>query len=785
MIVRVPGEGSRRPGLALFCIALVAGCGIAFDNFLSPDNVDAIALDSATVLIVAVGAMCLLISGNIDLSIGSMYALVGVVVAQVNVATSSTVLSVLAGIAVGALLGTVNGVLVETLRISSLIVTLAMLAAYRGLAHVFADGQAVLGLSADFVDFGQAQVLGIPMAAFVALAAFGLGTWLLAATVQGLRTYAVGGDRHAAEQLGVRPRSLVIRTFALNGALVGVAAVLTTATLASALPSVGVQLELDVLTAVVLGGVAFTGGHGHPLGVLVGVVTIAVLDAGLIFAGLEDWYQQVARGGMLLLALTADQLVLRHQARRRAVVPRQADADEPVRIGEGPPSEECDVDVRGLAVRFTTTDALEDVDVAFHGGQVLCLVGDNGAGKSTLVRAVAGLEERAEGTIALAGRQLPKDPRKARALGVETVFQRPAMCTNLSGLDNLVLGLEPRRRLLGVLPVRDLAAAEQVAVDRFAALGLAPRDVHRPVARLSGGERQLLAIMRAVRPGARVVLLDEPTASLGVSQAGRVLALARAIAASGRAVVMVTHDVEEVFEVADRVVVLRHGQVIHDGPIGRLTRLELLGLMSGRARREATRTMAAVTAERLRIERDLHDGAQQELVNAALMVRMASDALGKQADPRLAGLLTSSSETIRLALRELRDLARGIYPAMLQERGIGAALEALAMRTTLPLELEIDVPRLPADVELAAYFVTAEAVTNAQKHAGASHVAIQARVVGKRLDLEIRDDGNGAVDEAGGSGLAGLRARVAALDGHFEVTGAAGEGTRLSVQIPV
>lgn len=784
MIIRSPGEGGRRPGLALVCVAMFAACSLYFHNFFSAGNLAAIAQSSALVLICAMGATALLVSGNLDVSIGSMFAVVSVGVALVDTATGSGALAAVSGVVLGAVLGAGNGILVELLGIPSLIVTLATLALYRGLAYLIAGGQSVNGLTAGLTEFAQSNVLGVPAVVMVALLTFGLCTWMLSASVSGLRLFAIGGDRDVSRRLGLRVRRLVVQAFAFNGALVGLAAVLGTAVLASGSPTAGVGFEMDVLTAVILGGVAFTGGHGHPVGVLLGVATIGVLDAALIFAGLAQSSQQIARGAALLIALTADQLVRRRRRRRAPFTDRPdlVPASPETVVGAAPSG--CTVSVRDLSVRFPGVEALADVSLELTGGEIVCVVGDNGAGKSALVGVLSGVVTPSRGQVVLGGAALAGDPYRVRKAGVETVFQKPAICPNLSGVDNLVLGLEPRRRIAGVLPVRDVGAARRLAARGAVALGLRTRDLERPAAMLSGGEQQSLAVMRVIRSDARLVLLDEPTASIGMQRGSAVLQLVRDLARSGRAVLYVTHDVEEVFEIADRVVVLQRGRLIHDSPLHALTRLELLALMSGRNRKEANRTLKAVDEERFKIERNLHDGAQQELLHAALMVGVAADRLDDTVDPRLVELLRSSKQTIRQALGQLRNLSRGVYPAILASGGLAASLPSLAERSAVPVELDIDVPRLAEDVELVAHFVLAEALTNVQKHAAASFVRVRASYHDGGLALDVTDDGCGGADESRGTGLAGMRARLRALDGWLTIVSDPGAGTSLRIRIP-
>jgi signal transduction histidine kinase len=197
------------------------------------------------------------------------------------------------------------------------------------------------------------------------------------------------------------------------------------------------------------------------------------------------------------------------------------------------------------------------------------------------------------------------------------------------------------------------------------------------------------------------------------------------------------------------------------------------------------RLVEAGIAERRRLERNLHDGAQQRLVAMSLTLRLAQSRMRK--DPDSAELLMAGAqEELQLALEELRELARGIHPAVLSDRGLQGALEALAGRLPIPIELS-DGPelRLPAPIEAAAYFVVAEALTNVVKYAEASHASVTVERSNGHAVVEVRDDGVGGADPGRGSGLRGLADRVAALDGRLELESPPGEGTLLRAEIPV
>jgi signal transduction histidine kinase len=198
-----------------------------------------------------------------------------------------------------------------------------------------------------------------------------------------------------------------------------------------------------------------------------------------------------------------------------------------------------------------------------------------------------------------------------------------------------------------------------------------------------------------------------------------------------------------------------------------------------------SRIVAAGDQARRRIERDLHDGTQQQLVSLVLDTRSAEAAVPPEL-PELKAQLARVADGLSDALDDLREMSRGIHPAILSEGGLGAALKALARRSVVPVLLEVDIQqRLPEPVEVAAYYVVSEALTNAAKHARASVARVDARAGGGALHISVSDDGIGGADAGRGSGLIGLTDRVEALSGTISVSSPAGKGTALRVELPL
>ncbi|HSE82639.1 MAG TPA: sensor histidine kinase [Gaiellaceae bacterium] len=208
-------------------------------------------------------------------------------------------------------------------------------------------------------------------------------------------------------------------------------------------------------------------------------------------------------------------------------------------------------------------------------------------------------------------------------------------------------------------------------------------------------------------------------------------------------------------------------------------RAQLLEVQESRVR-----IVQAADEERRRIERDLHDGAQQRLVALALQLRSAQRELGHTADPEVDRLLAEAVDELQVAVEELRELARGVHPAILTEDGLAAALESLTSRAPIPVALDVSEGRLPAQVEATAYFVACEALANVVKHAQASKATVSAHRRNGVLIVEVEDDGVGGAHAENGSGLRGLADRVEALGGRFVVESPTGGGTHVVGEIP-
>jgi D-xylose transport system ATP-binding protein len=234
-----------------------------------------------------------------------------------------------------------------------------------------------------------------------------------------------------------------------------------------------------------------------------------------------------------------------------------------------------------ITKRFGAIEALRGVSFNVGRGEVVALLGDNGAGKSTLIKIISGFLQPTSGALSFdGGEQHFASPAEAKAAGIETVYQDLSLCTNVDVVANFFMGRELTRRVLGI-PVLDEAGMEAATAKALASAGTRIPSLRTNVEHLSGGQRQAIELNRFVHWGGKLVLLDEPFAALGVEQTRRGLEMVKRVAAQGIGILFITHNMAQAFDVADRIVVLRHGRVAGDMPPAATSPDEVVGLITG------------------------------------------------------------------------------------------------------------------------------------------------------------------------------------------------------------
>lgn len=300
-----------RVGILVVLVVLVVLMALFAPNFNRVDNLLNIARAISINAILAAGLTFVILTGGIDLSVGSTVAVSGVVAVLLAMAGVPAPLAILAGVAVGAACGFVNGALTAYLALAPFIVTLGTMTFLRGLAYTMTEGQPIVSSDLSFRVIGSGYLWGIPVPVYFMAAVYLVGWFLLERTTYGRHVYAVGGNPQAARLAGVKVSRIMTSVYVIAGACAGLAGVIFAARVISAQPTAGTGYELDAIAAVVLGGTALAGGRGRLIGTLIGSVILGVLSTGLILLNVPFFTQLLIKGAVIIFAVAIDSLKTR------------------------------------------------------------------------------------------------------------------------------------------------------------------------------------------------------------------------------------------------------------------------------------------------------------------------------------------------------------------------------------------------------------------------------------------------------------------------------------------
>ncbi|PFH12757.1 ribose ABC transporter permease [Burkholderia sp. Bp9017] len=301
---RLIGAIGMLPVLIILCVAFnFATQG----TFFTGQNIAIVSQQAAINTVLAAGMTFVILTGGIDLSVGSIVATAAMTAMMVSLSPSFGALALPVGLLTGAFLGVVNGLLIAYLRLPAFIVTLGSLTAVRGLARLLGDDSTVMNQNLGFAWIGNASVLGVPVLAIIALAVILISWFILRRTVLGIWIYALGGNPAAARLSGIKVSLILLFVYAISGLLSGLGGVMSAARLYAANGlQIGQGYELDAIAAVILGGTSFVGGVGSIWGTLVGALIIAVLSNGLVILGVSDIWQFIIKGLVIIAAVALD-----------------------------------------------------------------------------------------------------------------------------------------------------------------------------------------------------------------------------------------------------------------------------------------------------------------------------------------------------------------------------------------------------------------------------------------------------------------------------------------------
>jgi ribose transport system permease protein len=289
-------------GLLALCIVIA----LISPRFLTVSNILNVLTQVSVNAVLAIGMSFVILTGGIDLSVGSVLAITGAIAATFAKSGGNILPGIIAAVAIGAAIGLVNGVLVSKGRVQAFIVTLATMTIFRGVTYVYTNGNPISGLGKNISFIGNGSILGVPLPIFIIIIVLLIAWYALNQTRFGRYVYALGGNEDSARLSGINTSKIKTLVYVISGITAAIAGIIVTSRIGSASPNAGVGFELDAIAAVVLGGTSLAGGEGKVTGTIIGALIIGVLNNGLNLMGVSPFYQAIAKGIVILLAVLLD-----------------------------------------------------------------------------------------------------------------------------------------------------------------------------------------------------------------------------------------------------------------------------------------------------------------------------------------------------------------------------------------------------------------------------------------------------------------------------------------------
>ncbi|KRQ86470.1 Ribose transport system permease protein RbsC [Caloramator mitchellensis] len=289
-------------GLLILCVII----SIITPRFLNINNLLNVLTQVSVNAVIALGMSFVILTGGIDLSVGSILAITGAIAASIVVKSNSLLLAILVALIIGALIGAFNGIVVAKGKIQPFIVTLAAMTIFRGVTYVYTNGTPISGLGKNFTFIGNAKIIGIPFPVVITLFIFLIAWYLINETRFGRYVFALGGNEDSTRLSGINTDRVKLYVYIISGIAAAISGVIVTSRIGSASPNAGTGYELDAIAAVVLGGTSLSGGEGSITGTIIGAMIIGVLNNGLNLMNVSPFYQSIVKGLVILLAVLID-----------------------------------------------------------------------------------------------------------------------------------------------------------------------------------------------------------------------------------------------------------------------------------------------------------------------------------------------------------------------------------------------------------------------------------------------------------------------------------------------
>jgi ribose transport system ATP-binding protein len=562
---------------------------VCFGGIIAPSTISVGAIVTtlpfiAILALAAMGQHVVIQLGGFDLSVAGTMSFAAVIVTafpQLDAGVGETAIYVALALFMGVVVGAANGIVVTKLRVPALVTTIGVNSLLLG-ATLFVSGGVAQQAPPPLSKFGVDYFLGVPVTFYVMLIGAGVAAFLISRTIIGRRFVAISVSPAAAAAVGIRLDTYRVAIYMLAGFCYATAGILLAGYLMSPTIFCGLPYLLASVAAVVVGGNPIGGGQrGSLVATVIGAIFLTYLGQLVLSVGLDTSAQFIVQAMIVVGSVAVPETIRRLRLLYRE--PTTGHATPPTVKPEasfGDPTSTAQtippiMELRGLRKSFGAVRALRGVDLEIRPGEVHAIVGENGAGKSTLISIAAGVIAADAGVIRYRGNVVAApNPRNLRESGISVTYQHPTLAPDLTVLENLQLAAPDALASNG--PAAAQWLLRRVATERL----LMPLD--RRIGELSLAQRHIVEIARALISEPKVVFFDEPTEPFQQPEIEKLFALIKALSRDGAGVIYVSHRLQEVMELADRISVMRDGEIIDCRPTTAFTMSEIISLIAGR-----------------------------------------------------------------------------------------------------------------------------------------------------------------------------------------------------------
>lgn len=575
-------------------ILLIVVFGMMSDTFWSVGTLMNFIRQNAVLFAASIGMMIIMLTGGLDLSVGSTGAFAGMTAAllmtQMGMDNEMTgIAGFITVLAIGLAVGAANGFLIGYLNLSPFMTTLAMMSITRGATIAISGNSRVVVQNDVYVWLGKTTIpvsiggetANLPVCLILIAAVIIFGYILLRKMSFGRKLYAVGGNKTAAICSGINARKVILTAYIINSVIMSIASIVWVGRTLSAVPLQGEGLEFTVLTAVILGGVSLAGGVGTLAATVIGASMLGVITTGLGMIDVPPYVTYWIQGGLIILAVYID-------IRLGAQKVKAAQKEKTEHIGNVNRAEVAELilsdkqtvlELSNISKSFPGVKALDDVSIKIERGKVHAIMGENGAGKSTLMKIMTGVYKKDSGEIKINGIPIDiRNPIEAKKYGISIIYQELALVPHMSITQNVFLGKEIPSKIKLFLDRKKMRRESEKILKRVN-LKL---DINSAAHDCRVGQQQMVEIAKAVGANSWVVVMDEPTSALTEEDKDRLFEIIKELKSSGVAIVYISHRMAEIFSIADEVTVLRDGQHVITTPVCEVDENSLIKYMVGR-----------------------------------------------------------------------------------------------------------------------------------------------------------------------------------------------------------